>query len=137
MSHFTIDVNIPALDRLCGMLETRMLGTLETYFRAQEKAGAAPEFQPEEIPALAQEAPEKAENPAKTAPVAAPEPEAPAPEPVTLDAVQRAAAYLRDQGKLKMVTDLFPEFGIQKLSDLKGDALQTFAAKMRGMGAML
>ena len=39
--------------------------------------------------------------------------------------------------KVKAVTDLFPAFGIKKLSDLKGDALQAFGAKLREMGAKL
>lgn len=68
---------------------------------------------------------------------AAPTP-APTPEPtVTLGAVQKAAAELRDQGKLKAVTGLFPEFGINKLSDLKGDKLTEFAGRLRQMGAKI
>ena len=56
---------------------------------------------------------------------------------VTLDGVQRAAAQMRDEGRLKAVTDMFPEFGIKKLSDLKGDALQAFGERLRGMGAKI
>ena len=56
---------------------------------------------------------------------------------VTLDQVQRAAAFLRDQGKLKAVTEMFGEFGIRKLSDLEGDKLQAFAGRLRGLGAEL
>lgn len=80
-------------------------------------------------------------EPPKPEPTNAPDKPAasePAPKPVptvTLDAVQRAAAELRDQGKLKAVTDLFPEFGIKKLSDLKGDKLGEFAGRLRQMGA--
>ena len=59
------------------------------------------------------------------------------PAPVTLDAVQRAAAQLRDAGKLNQVTGMFGEFGIKKLSDLKGDALQGFAERLRQLGAKL
>ena len=62
---------------------------------------------------------------------------APATTAVTLDAVQRAAAQMRDDGKLKAVTDMFPEFGIKKLSDLKGDQLQTFGERLRAMGAKI
>ena len=56
---------------------------------------------------------------------------------MTLDAVQRAAAQMRDDGKLKAVTDMFPEFGIKKLSDLKGDQLQQFGDRLRAMGAKI
>ena len=56
---------------------------------------------------------------------------------LTLDAVQRAAAQMRDDGKLKAVTDMFPEFGIKKLSDLKGDQLQQFGERLRAMGAKI
>lgn len=62
---------------------------------------------------------------------------APATPAATLDAVQRAAAQMRDDGKLKAVTDMFPEFGIKKLSDLKGDQLQAFAKRLRAMGAKI
>ena len=54
---------------------------------------------------------------------------------VTLADVQKAAAQMRDDGKLEAVKALFPEFGIRKLSDLSGDALQGFAERLRGMGA--
>jgi len=75
--------------------------------------------------------PEPAEKP--TAPVEA----TPGGKPVTLDMVQKAAAQLRDDGKLEAVKGLFPEFGIRKLSDLKGEQLQAFAEKLRGMGAKI
>ena len=58
-------------------------------------------------------------------------------KPVTLADVQKAAAQMRDDGRLDAVKGLFPEFGIKKLSDLKGDALQGFAAKLREMGAKI
>lgn len=56
---------------------------------------------------------------------------------VTLADVQKAAAQMRDDGKLEAVKALFPDFGIRKLSDLKGDALQGFAARLREMGAKI
>ena len=56
---------------------------------------------------------------------------------MTLDQVQRAAAQMRDQGKLKAVIDMFPEFGIKKLSDLKAGQLPAFAERLRGLGAVL
>ena len=55
-----------------------------------------------------------------------------------MDALQRAAAQMRDEGKLQAVTGLFPEFGIRKLSDLKdNDKLTEFAARLRAMGATI
>ena len=58
-------------------------------------------------------------------------------KPFTLEQVQKAAAQMRDEGKLQAVKDLFPEFKIRKLSDLEGDALQAFAGRLREMGAKL
>lgn len=147
----TVTIDIPALDRLCGWLESReragivqqiedeIVGKLK---EAVEGGTPRPVFQevptPDDLP-WKDEA--KAE-PTPPAPVEAPSAEAPAPPNtpgpvVTLDAVQRAAAQLRDAGKLNQVTGMFGEFGIKKLSDLKGDALQGFAERLRGLGAKL
>lgn len=149
----TMTIEIPALDRLCAWLEGRdktgLLeaieneitnklkeaagnGTLEKAAKAPEpdiaKGETAPETRrtPQEPPK-----PQPTEKPTATA---APAPATPA---VTLDAVQRAAAQMRDDGKLKAVTDMFPEFGIKKLSDLKGDQLQKFGDRLREMGAKI
>ena len=142
----SMTIKIPALDRLCAWLESRdkagIVEAIEAEIVAKlkeaaeagtlEKAAKAPE--PETAPA-----PRKAaKEPPKQEPTEKPTaPEAPTPEasPVTLDGVQRAAAQMRDAGKLKAVTDMFPEYGIKKLSDLKGDALQAFGGRLRGMGA--
>ena len=99
-----------------------------------EKAAKAPEAQTAQETQKAPQEPPKPQPTEKPTALAAP---APATTAVTLDAVQRAAAQMRDDGKLKAVTDMFPEFGIKKLSDLKGDALQGFAARLREMGATL
>ena len=159
----TVTIDIPALDRLCAILES------------QDKAGLAQAIE-EEIVGKLKEAAKgdtlrraaKAPTPAcercadyVTTKETAPEPrkeaqETPKPEPtekpdapaeakpaakpvaiVTLADVQKAAAQMRDDGKLEAVKALFPEFGIRKLSDLKGDALQGFAARLRGMGAAI
>jgi hypothetical protein len=75
-------------------------------------------------------------------PAPAPAPE-PAPEPVpaektyVLEDLQRAAASLRDQGKLGAVTALFPEYGIRKLSDLKAEQMAGFASELKRLGAEL
>ena len=139
-------VEIPALDRLCDILEERQrVGIIEELKNeickqlreAAESGAPRPGFREvapgedhpwkDEAAQNAQEGPKEPTNaPVDTA--------APAP-PVTLEGIQLAAAQMRDQGKLKAVTDLFPEFGIKKLSDLKGDQLQQFGARLRAMGA--
>lgn len=132
----TVHVDIPALDRFCDLIER---GALPSVPEAIPEAKASPA----EIPEPAPEPQEAPSEPPKLEPVNAPtEPAAPAPAPtpestVTLGAVQKAAAELRDQGKLKAVTGLFPEFGINKLSDLKGDKLVEFAGRLRQMGAKI
>ena len=72
------------------------------------------------------------------APVPAPAPEpAPAEKVYVLEDLQRAAASLRDQGKLGAVTALFPEYGIRKLSDLKAEQMAGFAGELKRLGAEL
>jgi hypothetical protein len=155
----TLTIEIPALDRLCDILEERQRGTIikdlkdEIVARLKEAAeGGAPKPEFEEVtPAedhpwkgeatTAPEPREAAQEPPKTSSATAdavpPSPGGKAQEapPVTLEAIQLAAAQMRDQGKLKAVTDLFPEFGIKKLSDLKGEKLQAFGERLRAMGA--
>lgn len=155
----TMTIEIPALDRLCTILEDRtraeVLEELKEEIIAQLKASAtkkgAPKPELKEVPPPddhpwkdeAQAAPEGQkgpQEPPKPEPTnVSPEPEAPKPAaaPATLAAVQSAAAQMRDAGKLKAVTDMFAEFGIAKLSDLKGDALQAFAERLRAKGAKL
>lgn len=154
---FMIRVEIPALDRLCDLMENRTPWLTKSKEALQHKLQEAvqqvaaqilpePEAEtlaraaeaPKEEPAPATEAVQAAQEPSETPepkPTANPEP--PKGAAVTLDAVQRASAELRDQGKLKAVTDMFPEFGIKKLSDLSGDKLQAFAERLRKMGATL
>lgn len=136
----TMTIEIPALDRLCDWLESKagMAEAIESEIVTKlkeaagsgtlEKAAKSPEGK-KELPQSAAPAAPSGKEPEK-----APEPE---PKPVTLDAVQRAAAQMRDDGKLKAVTDMFPEFGIKKLSDLKGEKLQAFADRLRAMGAKI
>jgi len=145
----TLTIEIPALDRLCAWLEGRdktgLLEAIENEITNKlkeaagngtlEKAANAPAGKP--TSQEAQKAPQEPPKPEVTEkPTAAAEP-APATPAVTLDAVQRAAAQMRDDGKLKAVTDMFPEFGIKKLSDLKGDQLQKFGDRLREMGAKI
>ena len=132
----SLTIDIPALDRLCDWLETRDKTSVAEELKNEiihhlEKAAKQPTApEPRKAP---QEPPKPQPTEKPTAP-AAPAPATPA---VTLDAVQRAAAQMRDDGKLKAVTDMFPEFGIKKLSDLKGDQLQQFGERLRAMGARI
>ena len=156
----TLTIEIPALDRLCAILEgsdksglvaqiedeiVRRLkkaagdGTLEkaaetreqgTGNREQEKPGTPP-------PADVAKG-EMVPTSSSTADAAPPAPTEEGPgKPATLADIQKAAAQMRDDGKLQAVKDLFPDFGIRKLSDLKADQLQTFAGKLREMGARI
>ena len=140
----TLTIEIPALDRLCAWLESRdktdLLGVIENEIvqkikEAAESGVPRPQFDaPSQEPQKAPQEPPKPEVTEKPTAAAAP---APTTSAVTLDAVQRAAAQMRDDGKLKAVTDMFPEFGIKKLSDLKGDQLQKFGDRLREMGAKI
>lgn len=124
----TITVEIPALDRLCAILEGReksgLCEQIETEIVAKLKEAAEggvpkPEFK---------EVPPDDDHPWK-------DEAAPA---VTLEAVQNACAKLRDAGKMAEIKALFPEFGIKKLSDLKDpDRLAAFAQRLRGLGAAI
>ena len=155
----TMTIDIPALDRLCSWLESgdryRLLGEVRDDIvdklktaavdGSLEKAAKAPEAQTAQgkesraLPAheMTENATQEPPKPEPTEKPTAPAAPAPATAAVTLDAVQRAAAQMRDDGKLKAVTDMFPEFGIKKLSDLKGDQLQTFGERLRAMGAKI
>lgn len=141
-------IEIPALDRLCGWLESRdkagLVEAIENEIVAKLKEAAEggvprPTFEETAKPTVTVNASEIVkELTTSPAPNGAPSPKGEgSKKPVTLDAVQRAAAQMRDDGKLKAVTDLFPEFGIKKLSDLKGEALQTFGERLRAMGAKI
>lgn len=142
----TLTIDIPALDRLCDILEERQrVGIIEELKdeickqlrEAAESGAPRPGFRevaPGEDHPWKDEAAQNAQEGPKEPTNAPVETAAPAP-PVTLEGIQLAAAQMRDQGKLKAVTDLFPEFGIKKLSDLKGDKLQAFGERLRAMGA--
>lgn len=137
----TMTIDIPALDRLCAILEDRtragVLEELKDEIISQLKAAAQSRGQTAPEPRKAPQEPPKPEPTNVTPMPAAP---APAPAPaatVSLDQVQRAAAQLRDAGKIDAVTALFPEYGIRKLSDLKDDQLAVFAERLRAMGAKL
>jgi len=150
----TLTIEIPALDRLCGILEgaerNGVAQAIEDEIvrklkEAAEGGTPRPKFE-EVLPADAvkgETAPEgrkRVQEPPKPEPTEKPtEAAAPAPDakPVTFADVQKAVAQMRDDGKLEAVKALFPDFGIRKLSDLKGDALQGFAARLREMGAKI
>jgi hypothetical protein len=143
MAELTFTLKIPALDRLCDLLEAHrelpIMPVAVTPAIVQEAPEAAPEapagkFEPTAITPAGELLP--ASEAGKAAPEPTPEPTPVAPVP-SMDAIQRAAAELRDQGKLKAVTAMFPEFHIRKLSDLQPDQLGEFAERLRGMGAKL
>lgn len=143
----TLTIEIPALDRLCAWLESRdktdLLGAIENEIVQKIKEAAESGVPRPKFEETAQEPPKPIhpEPPKERPEVIHPEPPKEPPTvvntAVTLDAVQRAAAQMRDDGKLKAVTDMFPEFGIKKLSDLKGDQLQKFGDRLRAMGAKI
>ena len=151
----TMTIEIPALDRLCAWLESRdktgVVQEIENEIVARLEAaaeGGVPKPALKEVPAgddhpwkdeakaEATAAAGTSSDPAKAVP---PSPKGKAEEakPATLADVQKAAAQMRDEGRLNLVTGMFGEFGIKKLSDLKGDALQQFAERLRGMGAKI
>ena len=146
-------IEIPALDRLVDWLEDGSRAKLMDEVRDDivgrlkdaagdgtlEKAAKAPEpdIAKGETALETRRAPQEPPKPQPTEKPTAPMEATHATTAVTLDAVQRAAAQMRDDGKLKAVTDMFPEFGIKKLSDLKGDQLQQFGERLRAMGAKI
>ena len=154
----TLTIDIPALDRLCAWLESRDKtglvqaieeeivtklkeaaegGVLEKAAKAGETVKATETVKAGET-VKATETVQATDTSSVTADAATPSPQGEGSgKPVTLDAIQRAAAQMRDDGKLKAVTDMFPEFGIKKLSDLKGEALQGFADRLRDLGAKI
>lgn len=165
-----IRVEIPALDRLCGILEQANRGRLleelqaeivtqletaargrtqarearETEAATQETEAAQKETERPAAPsghlptAVGRQEKAEPETEAKPADAPAAPADVPAtPAAVTLDAVQRACAGLRDAGKLREVKALFPEFGIKKLSDLEDAQLEAFAGRLRQMGGAL
>ena len=158
----TITIDIPALDRLCGILEiqdkTGMAQAIEDEIVAKLEAavkGGVPRPKFTEVPVTPETEPEgprettaatgtssaslrSAPSPEGKAGEPEPMPEpTPTTEPITLDQVQRAAAQLRDAGKLGAVTGMFGEFGIRKLSDLEGAKLALFAERLKKLGAKL
>jgi hypothetical protein len=131
-----ITIHIPALDKLADAL----------FALANRQAPTVtPQSIPTPMPTVAAPMPTVQHAPAPTIaahaptvqPTPAPVPTATTAPSVTLDAVQRAAVGLSDLGKRGEVTAMFPEFGIQKLSDLKGDQLAAFAARLTALGARI
>jgi len=140
----TLTIEIPALDRLCGILEDRnrwntvdqLIAEIVKQLEAAAKNGTLEKAAKTPAPETTSEPLKAAQEPPKDEPTNVPDAPAGA-KPVTLADVQKAAAQMRDDGKLEAVKALFPDFGIRKLSDLKGDALQGFAARLREMGARI
>ena len=145
----SINVNIPALDRFCDWLEkgatVNMAATVPVLVDVPQKAVKTKKAEPAKVE-TAPEALEGPKQPPQVEPVQMPakEPAPAQPEPVAspapalaIEDLMRAAAALRDEGKLQAVTGLFPQFGVKKLSDLKENQLNEFAAHLRKMGASI
>lgn len=133
MMEITMTIQIPALDRLCAILEgydkSQVVQQVEDEIvrKLKEAAeGGVPRPTFEEVPAD-EEHPWKDEAKPESAPEAK-------PAAVTLADVQRACAALRDAGRKDDVRALFPEFGIRKISDLKDDQMAAFAARLEKLG---
>ena len=144
----TMTIEIPALDRLCDLIDAGKISPRwaenagrDVPAEGGQQAAEAPKAA--DTAATAEAGGSEAEQGPAAKEQAAPEEIAPAeesapkeePPKVTMDAVQRAAVQLRDEGMLGRVTAMFPEFGIKKISDLKGDALEAFAGRLRELGA--
>lgn len=145
MAELTFTLQIPALDRLCDWLErgatVNVASTVPVLVDVPEEPVKA-----EPMPGIDPEALRGPKQPPKAEPVQVPtqEPAPTQPEPVatqaptvTLEDLMRAAAALRDEGKLQAVTGLFPQFGVKKLSDLKENQLNEFADHLRKIGAKI
>jgi hypothetical protein len=131
--HITLDC--PAVQALADAI-LRTAGTDLVSHAAQTVS--QPAQQPQQT--QTQVAPAQTDAPVPPAqPAAAPAPVATSAPEISLEAVMKAAADLRYEGKLGQITALFPKYGIQKLSDLAGhsDKILSFAAEMREMGARI
>ena len=147
MAELTFTLQIPALDRLCDWLEKGTTVNVNSApVLAEVPETPAPKARKAAKAETAPEAPEGPKHPPKAEPVQVPaqEPAPAQPEPVaspapalTVNDLMRAAAALRDQGKLAAVTGLFPQFGVKKLSDLKEDQFCEFAEHLRKLGAQI
>jgi len=59
----------------------------------------------------------------------------PTAEPMTVERLQKAAQYFMDASKVPVLTAMIQSFGVQRISELKQDQLEAFAAAMREKGA--
>lgn len=84
-------------------------------------------------PAAVPTAPETSAVPSPVAEVAPP-PAAPA---VTMDAIGRAGAALVDAGKMPQLIALLGKYGVQAITQLKPDMLDSFAGELRALGAKI
>lgn len=134
--HITLDC--PAVQALADAI-LRTAGTNSVPHAAQTVSQPAQQpQQPQQT--QTQAAPAQTDAPVPPAqPTAAPAPVATSAPEISLEALMKAAADLRYEGKLGQITALFPKYGIQKLSDLEGhsDKILSFAAEMREMGARI
>lgn len=81
-------------------------------------------------------APETSAVPSPVAEVASP-PTTAAPAAVTMDAIGRAGAALVDAGKMPQLIALLGKYGVQAITQLKPDMLDSFAGELRALGAKI
>ena len=140
MLDVTVHVDIPALEHLARVLERSNAISCAMKKKAKEETTpqpAAPAAPLAEAPVEAEETEEEPKTEEEPQPAEEPEAKEEPKHGCTIDQVMKAAAQLRDQGKLKAITGMFEEFGIHKLSDLKGEKIEEFAERLRGLGAAL
>ena len=104
--------------------------------RKTTKSAAKAAETPQEPP-VEPEAPQAATTPTEPEKPAEKPVEAPAADVPTLDQIANAGARLldADAGKMMPLLDLLREFGVQAITQLKDDQLETFAERLRGLGA--
>lgn len=86
-------------------------------------------------PAATPTAPEMPVAPSPAAEVAPP-PAAVTPA-VTMDVIGRAGAALVDAGKMPQLIALLGKYGVQAITQLKPDMLDSFAGELRALGAKI
>lgn len=133
MIEITVNIQAPAL---CGALN-RLADALAGV-RNPDIVTTTPAYVDTPQPAPLVAAPTVAPQLASAAPVASPTAPVPTTAPAyTLADLQRAAALLRDAGKLPALQALLVEFGAPSLLQLPDGQYGTFANRMRELGAKL
>lgn len=134
----TIALNLESLDRIAAALEKLADMSMQLDVTISElAANTYPTMKREPQPmATVVPAVVVAESgaPFDAAPVEEPAPAAPALPNVKVEDIMRLVPEIRKSGKLPQVVALFPDFGIEKLSQLKPDQAGPFAARLKEIG---